>query len=139
MWHFPPSAYQWHLCNKHNIYDLVTHSRQFFCAVNVVNWITCLLVLCFSADMKCPVCHKMVPSDDVECHLVMCLTKPRVNYNGNSPGMFPTVCLFLDCAIIMLLDVEILCWCLVSDENIIIAYINYYYFIYKKKYKRCNV
>ncbi|KRZ36262.1 Glycoprotein endo-alpha-1,2-mannosidase-like protein [Trichinella pseudospiralis] len=32
-------------------------------------------------DMKCPVCHKMIPSDDVECHLVMCLTRPRLTYN----------------------------------------------------------
>lgn len=31
--------------------------------------------------IKCPVCSKQVPSDDIECHLVMCLTKPRVNYN----------------------------------------------------------
>lgn len=32
-------------------------------------------------DVNCPVCHKMIPSDDVECHLVMCLTKPRITYN----------------------------------------------------------
>lgn len=32
-------------------------------------------------DIKCPVCHKMIPADNVECHLVMCLTKPRINYN----------------------------------------------------------
>ncbi|CAH1779024.1 unnamed protein product [Owenia fusiformis] len=31
--------------------------------------------------IKCPVCSKLVPPDDVECHLVMCLTKPRINYN----------------------------------------------------------
>lgn len=31
--------------------------------------------------IKCPVCSKFVPPDDVECHLVMCLTKPRINYN----------------------------------------------------------
>ncbi|XP_071957425.1 E3 ubiquitin-protein ligase ZNRF2-like [Antedon mediterranea] len=32
---------------------------------------------------KCPVCSKMIPSDDVECHLVMCLTKPRIVYNDD--------------------------------------------------------
>lgn len=31
--------------------------------------------------IKCPVCSKQIPADDVECHLVMCLTKPRINYN----------------------------------------------------------
>ncbi|XP_015928630.1 E3 ubiquitin-protein ligase znrf2 [Parasteatoda tepidariorum] len=31
--------------------------------------------------IKCPVCSKFVPPDDVECHLVMCLTKPRIIYN----------------------------------------------------------
>ena len=28
----------------------------------------------------------MIPADDVEAHLVMCLTKPRVSYNGKYPG-----------------------------------------------------
>lgn len=31
--------------------------------------------------IKCPVCSKFVPPDDIECHLVMCLTKPRISYN----------------------------------------------------------
>lgn len=31
--------------------------------------------------IKCPVCSKFVLPDDIECHLVMCLTKPRLNYN----------------------------------------------------------
>ncbi|CAG2109786.1 unnamed protein product [Medioppia subpectinata] len=31
--------------------------------------------------IKCPVCSKLVLPDDVECHLVMCLTRPRINYN----------------------------------------------------------
>ncbi|XP_030639653.1 E3 ubiquitin-protein ligase znrf2 [Chanos chanos] len=30
---------------------------------------------------KCPVCSKFVPSDEMDLHLVMCLTKPRVTYN----------------------------------------------------------
>ncbi|XP_069915800.1 E3 ubiquitin-protein ligase ZNRF2 isoform X3 [Oryctolagus cuniculus] len=41
---------------------------------------------------KCPVCSKFVPSDEMDLHLVMCLTKPRITYNVLSilfsPGMF---------------------------------------------------
>ena len=36
------------------------------------------------AEIKCPVCRRTVLPDDVECHLVMCLTKPRISYNGMS-------------------------------------------------------
>lgn len=31
--------------------------------------------------IKCPVCSRFLIPDDVEYHLVMCLTKPRINYN----------------------------------------------------------
>ncbi|CAG5116484.1 unnamed protein product [Candidula unifasciata] len=31
--------------------------------------------------IKCPVCSKQIASDDIEYHLVLCLTKPRINYN----------------------------------------------------------
>ncbi|XP_077772490.1 E3 ubiquitin-protein ligase ZNRF2 isoform X2 [Podarcis muralis] len=31
---------------------------------------------------KCPVCSKFVSSDEMDLHLVMCLTKPRITYNG---------------------------------------------------------
>lgn len=34
------------------------------------------------AGIKCPVCSKFVLPDDIECHLVMCLTRPRLSYNG---------------------------------------------------------
>ncbi|KAH9409725.1 E3 ubiquitin-protein ligase znrf2 [Tyrophagus putrescentiae] len=30
---------------------------------------------------KCPFCSKTILPDDVECHLVMCITKPQLNYN----------------------------------------------------------
>ncbi|XP_029445223.1 E3 ubiquitin-protein ligase ZNRF2 [Rhinatrema bivittatum] len=30
---------------------------------------------------KCPVCSKFVPADEMDLHLVMCLTKPRIIYN----------------------------------------------------------
>uniref|UniRef100_A0A914D8F8 E3 ubiquitin-protein ligase ZNRF1 n=1 Tax=Acrobeloides nanus TaxID=290746 RepID=A0A914D8F8_9BILA len=32
-------------------------------------------------DIKCPVCHKRVPSDEAEVHLVMCFTRPKIAYN----------------------------------------------------------
>lgn len=35
------------------------------------------------SGIKCPVCSKFVLSDDIECHIVMCLTKPRLSYNGS--------------------------------------------------------
>ncbi|XP_076160980.1 E3 ubiquitin-protein ligase znrf2 isoform X2 [Ptiloglossa arizonensis] len=31
--------------------------------------------------LKCPVCSKFILPDDIECHLVMCLTKPHLSYN----------------------------------------------------------
>jgi E3 ubiquitin-protein ligase ZNRF1/2 len=31
--------------------------------------------------LKCPVCSKQIASDDIEYHLVLCLTKPRISYN----------------------------------------------------------
>lgn len=33
------------------------------------------------SGFKCPVCNKKVASDNVELHLVECLTKPRIIYN----------------------------------------------------------
>ena len=35
-----------------------------------------------SAGIKCPICSKFVLPDEIECHLIMCLTKPRISYNG---------------------------------------------------------
>ncbi|XP_009638493.1 E3 ubiquitin-protein ligase ZNRF2 [Egretta garzetta] len=36
---------------------------------------------CMYARFKCPVCSKFVSSDEMDLHLVMCLTKPRITYN----------------------------------------------------------
>ncbi|XP_067053522.1 E3 ubiquitin-protein ligase ZNRF2-like [Acropora muricata] len=35
----------------------------------------------FLNGVKCPVCSKVVVADDIELHLVICLTKPRISYN----------------------------------------------------------
>lgn len=32
-------------------------------------------------DLKCYVCHKTIPSDSIELHLLTCLTKPQLIYN----------------------------------------------------------
>ncbi|GAB1599224.1 E3 ubiquitin-protein ligase ZNRF2-like [Argonauta hians] len=37
--------------------------------------------LSFFTGLKCPVCSKSVAADELECHLVICLTKPRISYN----------------------------------------------------------
>lgn len=34
-------------------------------------------------DFKCFVCSKLIPADDVEAHIMMCLTKPRLTYNDD--------------------------------------------------------
>lgn len=41
-------------------------------------------VYTYVQGLKCPVCSKFILPDDIECHLVMCLTKPRLSYNGES-------------------------------------------------------
>ena len=46
----------------------------------------------FTNIFKCPVCSHIVLPDEAEYHLVMCLTKPRINYNGES--MLCQSCLF---------------------------------------------
>jgi E3 ubiquitin-protein ligase ZNRF1/2 len=33
------------------------------------------------SGFTCRMCSKCIPPDDIECHLVMCLTKPRITYN----------------------------------------------------------
>jgi hypothetical protein len=33
-------------------------------------------------DVACPVCHKTIPSDSFDKHILQCLSKPRIDYNG---------------------------------------------------------
>ncbi|XP_062871054.1 E3 ubiquitin-protein ligase znrf2-like [Trichomycterus rosablanca] len=33
------------------------------------------------AEFHCPVCSKVVASDEMDLHIIMCLTKPRLTYN----------------------------------------------------------
>lgn len=41
-------------------------------------------------DISCPVCHKTIPSDSFDKHILQCLAKPRVDYNGLSKMRFQT-------------------------------------------------
>ena len=44
--------------------------------------------------MTCPLCSKEFSSADLEEHLLTCMTKPRVRYNGES-GNIVCVCVML--------------------------------------------
>lgn len=35
-------------------------------------------------DVPCPVCNKTIPSDSFDKHILQCLSKPRIDYNGLS-------------------------------------------------------
>ncbi|KAL0962054.1 hypothetical protein UPYG_G00335130 [Umbra pygmaea] len=63
---------------------------------------------------RCPVCNKFVASDEMEVHMILCLTKPRLSYNedvlakdsgecaicldemeqGNTIGRLPCLCIY---------------------------------------------
>lgn len=45
-------------------------------------YIIIIILYNFISGIKCPVCSKFVLPDEIEVHLVMCLTKPRLIYNG---------------------------------------------------------
>lgn len=50
--------------------------------VNICYMARCAQLTFFFIGFKCPVCSKFVSSDEMDLHLVMCLTKPRITYNG---------------------------------------------------------
>jgi hypothetical protein len=33
-------------------------------------------------DVPCPVCDKTIPRDSFDKHILQCLSKPRIDYNG---------------------------------------------------------
>jgi hypothetical protein len=33
-------------------------------------------------DVPCPICNKTIPSDSFDKHILQCLSKPRIDYNG---------------------------------------------------------
>lgn len=50
--------------------------------------------LLFFLGFKCPVCSKSVASNEMEVHFIMCLSKPRLSYNGME-GFFYFCSLYL--------------------------------------------
>lgn len=34
-------------------------------------------------DVSCPICHKTIPHDSFDKHILQCLSKPRIDYNGS--------------------------------------------------------
>ncbi|XP_010158496.1 PREDICTED: E3 ubiquitin-protein ligase ZNRF2-like, partial [Eurypyga helias] len=57
---------------------------QFFgLNIHICNVVGCIhaYIFLFPIGFKCPVCSKFVSSDEMDLHLVMCLTKPRITYN----------------------------------------------------------
>ncbi|MEE6500079.1 hypothetical protein FKM82_003678 [Ascaphus truei] len=41
------------------------------------------------SGFRCPICSKSVASDEMEIHFIMCLSKPRLSYNGMCPRRVP--------------------------------------------------
>lgn len=48
-------------------------------------WLRALLSA-LPPGFKCPICSKSVASDEMEMHFIMCLSKPRLSYNGKGAG-----------------------------------------------------
>ena len=42
-------------------------------------------------DKPCPVCHKVQHADEYELHVVMCMTKPKLEFNVQVLGDFSTI------------------------------------------------
>lgn len=88
-------------------------------------------ILFYIQGLKCPVCSKFILPDDIECHLVMCLTKPRLSYNGeflfNNYKFFFIVFL---CNIVILCNIIFLCKKQLKIINFFIYIKNMYVHIY---------
>ncbi|KAG8010360.1 E3 ubiquitin-protein ligase znrf2 [Nibea albiflora] len=54
---------------------------NFLCHSNISHTSCVYLEAPVTRGFKCPVCSKFVSSDEMDLHLVLCLTKPRVTYN----------------------------------------------------------
>lgn len=66
---------RWYMNTDHDNDDTCLFKRQTF----VLSLIASLL---FFLGFKCPVCSKSVASNEMEVHFIMCLSKPRLSYNG---------------------------------------------------------
>lgn len=73
------AVYWQELCEYYSS-DLYSKYKKNKCYKYISTWFLCLLFV--SAGFDCPVCSKFVCSDEIEDHLLMCFSKPRLNYNG---------------------------------------------------------
>lgn len=62
--------------------DLHNKYKKNKCYKYISTWFLSLLFV--SAGFDCPVCSKFVCSDEIDDHLLMCFSKPRLNYNGKN-------------------------------------------------------
>lgn len=72
-------------------------SGTFLCTYSFLFLICLLRLFACVQGLKCPVCSKFILPDDIECHLVMCLTKPRLSYNGKSDNCDKRCYIYLLC------------------------------------------
>lgn len=87
-------------------------SLHSLCKLNANN------VIQFLAGFKCPVCSKFILLDDFECHIVMCLTKPRLSYNGKWREQISSACAT---QVLTDRDFQRTCW-LITKANVRFAW-----------------
>ncbi|KAK2517156.1 hypothetical protein Q9233_013357 [Columba guinea] len=73
----------WMLVEGAVVFYTNLHQRSCFFALSVD---LDIFTICCPVGFKCPVCSKFVSSDEMDLHLVMCLTKPRITYNEDVLG-----------------------------------------------------
>lgn len=87
------AVYWQELCEYYSS-DLYSKYKKNKCYKYISTWFLCLLFV--SAGFDCPVCSKFVCSDEIEDHLLMCFSKPRLNYNGKNNLLGHSLSLQLD-------------------------------------------
>lgn len=72
----------WHWQLSDCCITVTAHSTAFTGLLLLQEFWQCCFLL--SAGFKCPVCSKSVASNEMEVHFIMCLSKPRLSYNGKT-------------------------------------------------------
>lgn len=75
-WHFTFRSFGWNALTMKPMLVYFTVMCVYIC----LHWSFTLLL--FFLGFKCPVCSKSVASNEMEVHFIMCLSKPRLSYNG---------------------------------------------------------
>lgn len=82
----------WHWQLSDCCITVTAHSTAFTGLLLLQEFWQCCFLL--SAGFKCPVCSKSVASNEMEVHFIMCLSKPRLSYNGKTRPHCPRPLLF---------------------------------------------